>query len=180
MKNSFLHKKAGNISTKKSIMIECRVKIWLQLVQKYLVFQIWFLKRDRNIRNQALKTRIELMYYSTVISPNNDCVLRDSVGFIAYIIFQHKQKWNSIESCCTFAGLIKFWTAIATKQTGLQFRNYLEAITIWANTIEKTLIHIQHDQVRLSSYHRPVQDCLAFVPWKQWKTVFYTRKQETT
>ena len=75
-------------------------------------------------------------------------MLRDSVGFTAYIIFQQKQKWNSIESCSKFAGLIKFWTAIAPKQTGLQFRNYLEAITIWASTIEKTLIHVQLNQVK--------------------------------
>ena len=32
-----------------------------------------------------------------------------------------------------------FWTAIAPKQTGLQVGNYLEAITIWTGTIEKTL-----------------------------------------
>ena len=65
------------------------------------------------------------MYYSTVISPNNDCVLRDSVGFTAYINFQHKQKWNSIESCCIFTRLIYFWTAIAPEQTDLPFRKQL-------------------------------------------------------
>ena len=83
------------------------------------------------------------------------------------------------ESYCIFTGLIYFWTAIAPEQTDLPFRKHLEAITIWASTIEKTFIHVQHNQVRLSSYPRLVQDCLAFVPWKLWKTVFYTRKQET-
>ena len=84
------------------------------------------------------------------------------------------------ESYCIFTGLIYFWTAIAPEQTDLPFRKHLEAITIWASTIEKKNIHSCTTQpgkiiVLPSSSSR----LFSFGSLKTVKTVFYTRKQET-
>ena len=134
-------------------------------------------KWDSYIRKQALEKRIYFMHYSTgYFTKLSLCVIRLFSVYCLYF-FQHKLKKKKIliESCCTFTELFNFWTAIAPKNSDLQFRKHLEAIIIWTSTIEKTLIQVQHNQVRLSSYPRLVHDCLAFVPWKLWQSFLHKK-----